>query len=145
MNYYSIFFYILIIFITGCTSKAKQVELSALDFYDDKEMISFLESLKDGNLELVNSYIQQGIDINLEGKKSMCPIGWCVAVNNYESFKFLIEKGANTDIYFHSDYFDADISLLLGCSLNKNPEYLKLILEKGTDPNSSSRKDNTEE
>lgn len=106
--------------------------------------------------ELVDDFISKGFDINVQNGFGMNAFHWAVAGGQYTTVKLLIEKGADihakiecdVEVSFaedgipiiYSDEEKPEIKKILFSSFalafnTYNPKIIKLLLEKGFDPN----------
>ncbi|NEQ40599.1 MAG: ankyrin repeat domain-containing protein [Okeania sp. SIO3I5] len=65
---------------------------------------AILQASKEGNLELVKSLIEQGVDVNVKDKENATCLMSSVSRNYIDIVKLLIEKGADVNAKNDWDY-----------------------------------------
>jgi ankyrin repeat protein len=95
----------------------------------------FLMAVKKGNLDKVNSLLNNGADVNTAQKDGTSSLAWAVYNNNKELVDLLIRSGDDgADIDAANEY--GVNPLHLAC-MNQNPELISTLLKAGANPNNS--------
>jgi ankyrin repeat protein len=113
MNKYTFFFgtvLIVAILATGCDDDVStsiwktRFNLEAEDFFDDPKVIALCKAIDAKNLRRIDRLITRGADVNAKGKDNMTPLLWAFPGDNLESFKRLLEHGANPNVVVTSNF-----------------------------------------
>jgi len=86
--------------------------------------------LNDADVTEIEKLIDQGADVNFQDQSGIAQV-LCLAIakNNYAVVELLIARGANVNL---KDYFVGITPIFAAL---QNPHILKLLLEKGANPN----------
>ncbi len=132
---------------------AKSVEEEANEitkrFMEDSERAKknqppLMRAAGDGNLEMVNSLIAKGVDINATDGDGYTPLMYAAGSGGYlEIVKLLLDKGAN----INTKSADGETALTWASRSwtgeDRWREVLKLLLDKGADPNAKLQEGST--
>jgi len=78
------------------------LSLSIFIFSGELEKKLF-QAVKDGNLEVVRSVVNEGVDINIKNEYGLMPIHVAAEYNRPEVLKFLVSKGADVNAATNAD------------------------------------------
>ncbi len=91
-----------------------------------------------GRLEMVQTVIDMGSDINARDKRGFTPLFWACYSSRLPSVKFLLEHGAK----FDTKSLNAATPLHIAC-LEENPELILFLIARGADINAQDKYGNT--
>jgi hypothetical protein len=96
---------------------------------------SFRQAVRDGNVELVQTYLDQGYDVNSLGMGNENALH--EGILNHEMTRFLIAQGISVN---QQNRFDGYTPLIVSCiGANISAQTVRLLLESGADPNIKDR------
>ncbi len=117
------------------------------DYFTNRQEVDFCNAIERGDTGKMKKLLEEGLDINAVGKdESMTFLIWSYIKQNKESYQYLLENGANPNIYFidiglfgnGDDKMKFKYSMMDFAVKNTNDnDYLKLALEHGGDPNAT--------
>jgi ankyrin repeat protein len=91
----------------------------------------FFKAIEESDYETMNDLIRGGYDLNklyVMNYNTTSPICYAINKGGYKVVIFLIENGANPNLYF-------DLSVLQYAIIQGKYEIVEILLEKGADPN----------
>jgi ankyrin repeat protein len=124
---------------TSCDGDSQSSALRALnrmkekDYFNSPLDVAFAKSVAQGDRQRMQKFLEQGVDVNTEGKEQMRFLWWALIKQNLDGFSFLLENGSDWKI----EIFDGKrpISLMEAVVIMENSEYLHKLLSHGADPN----------
>ncbi|MDP0491325.1 MAG: ankyrin repeat domain-containing protein [Verrucomicrobiota bacterium JB023] len=92
------------------------------------------------DLQGIDAAIAKGANVNKVGKEEMTPLAWAFSKQKKASFQRLLEKGANPNFKTKKVAWNNDgRSVMQFAALAEDPDYLKLVLKYGGNPNAPSK------
>lgn len=85
---------------SGCTKQKNQLTLEQISTQSKEESTkgtTIHDAVRINDIKLLNTFIQEGADINKKDKFGYTPLHLAVRFNHYEIAKVLVEKGANVN------------------------------------------------
>lgn len=116
----------------------------AESFFDDPDVINLCAAIEANDVEEMRSLIEAGANVNAIGRGGMTPLMWAFPDGKIERFKFLLEAGADPNVYLTSDldvpkFFEAgDTITHMVC--RSRFEAFDHVFKNGGDPNLPSKK-----
>jgi len=115
----------------------------AEDYFKDPQVIALCQAIETNNLGEMKRLIDKGADVKAIGKGNMTPLLWAFPENKPESFRLLLEKGADPNVYTESN-FGVPNGFLVGDSVTHMAArtvfpYFDEVFEHGGDPNLPSK------
>jgi ankyrin repeat protein len=113
-------------------------------FYKNKQMIELCEAIADNDEKKVDELLKHGVDINRMGKEGMTPMLWAFTMHDKKIFEMVLKKGGNPNIRYYPKtgtsvnrryYIKREASVMTRATKSKDPDYLKLALKYGGNPN----------
>ena len=95
-------------------------------FFSDGKVILFVKALSVHEFVKADQIVESGVKIDAFGKGGVTPLWWAVNTNDFQSFEFLLKKGANP-LAQVSDGFD----IMELCAGNENRNFLIEALKHG--------------
>lgn len=89
----------------GCTIH-QRCGWKAEDYFTDPQVISLCHAIEEADLDEMERLVKAGADVNAQGKDKMTPLLWAFPDNQLPRFKWLLEKGADPNVYTESDFGD---------------------------------------
>ena len=151
------FFLLLVILLAGCddassSSSSKQSEgkssqvthhkkapvLKNINAYlpsevfTDPDVIALAEAIRNSNQPEVEKLLAQGVDVNTKGKLNFTPFHFTMHCNDKKIFLLLLKHGANPNIRITQS---GDCMTHLTAMIERDSDWLKMVLENGGDPN----------
>lgn len=102
----------------------------------DDESVEFTEALGKGNMKVVKKYVEAGVDVNAT-YFAWAPIQMAATKGQFETLKYLAEKGADLD-YVHPLTKMTAFHL---AAYDGHEKIVKYLAEKGADINKKMRAD----
>ena len=102
----------------------------------DDESVEFTEALGKGNMKVVKKYVEAGVDVNAT-YFAWAPIQMAATKGQFETVKYLTEKGADLD-YVHPLTKMTAFHL---AAYDGHEKIVKYLAEKGADINKKMRAD----
>src|SRR5690606_22468830 len=100
------------------------------EFFDKPEVIALALAALDNDEKRVKMLIQQGVDINYQGKDGMTPLLWVFGQQGQKGFDLLLRLGANPNYPVITGG-----SVMTFSAEAANLVYLEMALDHGGDPN----------
>lgn len=110
----------------------------ASEIFADEQVAALARAAAEGDVAAIDQAVADGVDVNARGLDEGTPLLWAIGAQNKAGFKRLLEHGA--DPYFHSDDFYSVLQFATG---HKNPEFLKILLDQGLDPDAPTGSEQT--
>ena len=92
---------------------------------------AFLSAAFTGKLETINSYLENGGDVNVTDEKGCSALFLATNLDSVEVIKILLDHGANINVQTHT----TKQTPLINAAYVGNLEVVKLLVEKGADIN----------
>jgi hypothetical protein len=99
--------------------------------------IKLVYAVMNGRLNEAKELIENGADVNAEGKNEASPLLFSILAKNYDGFRFLLNNGANPNT--QHDILFTPLYLVSGLS---DIRFLRTILDAGANPNLPIQFDN---
>lgn len=131
--------FIMGIFQTSCDGDSQSSALRALermkagDYFENPMEVAFAEAIAKGNQEAMQKLLDEGVDVNAEGKEQMRFLFWALAKQSLDGFAFLLENGADSNIEINDG--KRPFPLMEAAAIVEKSEFLRLLLVHGADPN----------
>ncbi len=112
------------------------------DIFRDPKAVALAEAARRGDLAAMERLLKEGVDVNVRGKFGITPLFWAMAGNQPESFRFLLEHGADPNVRLHEirELLIAEDSTLMHVLARWDDiRFLKLALAHGGDPNAVNK------
>ncbi|KMQ50404.1 Ankyrin [Chitinispirillum alkaliphilum] len=106
--------------------------MKAEEFFSKDMEIEFAKAIERGNTKKMRSIINNGLDINAQGKDGINFLTWAFLKFRKDSFEFLIRNGADPNLKNDRGY-----SVVAFAAMAKDIHYLQLLLRNGADPNTT--------
>ena len=134
---------------SGCDADSRSKSLWFLSsmkieqHFEDPLMIVLAKAIEEQSLSDIQNLIIQGADINAKGNEGMSPLFWALTKQKAESFKFLLERGANPNVIaekrvekklYPTRPDTQKLALMELAATTDDPIYLALALQHGGDP-----------
>lgn len=112
-------------------------KMQASDFFENSSQRLFAEAIEKGNLDQLDKSLEKGADVNAVGRDGMTPLFWAISKQAIDSFRFLLEHGADPNIVVElpASFQEPEAGAMEIAARLENPQYLRLLLEHGGDPN----------
>ncbi|QRG66452.1 ankyrin repeat domain-containing protein [Brevibacillus choshinensis] len=94
---------------------------------DQRLVQSFLEAASQGDVEALQNYVAQGVDLNARNKQKRTAILLAAMNDHYDAVAYLIEAGADIDLQDETCFNP----FLYGC-INGKLELVQLMVKAGT-------------
>jgi len=88
------------------------------------------------DVERIGDLINKGVDIDFVGEEGMTPLFWALAHRKRNSFRFLLESGADPNRAIDRGRGKGSVSVMQLVAVMDEPVYLEIALENGGSPNS---------
>jgi ankyrin repeat protein len=124
----------ILIFCLGCS---KGNSMNAIDYskdYTDSKDIQMTQAVMAGDTNAVRRLAHEGVNLNAVGLHEITPLRTSIKVGQIKILRLLLELGANPNFKTPKGVAGADVAVIF----QKNPEFLKLLLDFGLDPNLES-------
>jgi ankyrin repeat protein len=124
----------ILIFCLGCS---KGNSMDAIDYskdYSDTKNIQLIQAVMAGDTNAVRRLAHEGVNLNAVGLYENTPLRTSIKVGQKKTMRLLLELGANPNFKTPKGVAGADVAVIF----QKNPEFLKLLLDFGLDPNLKS-------
>ena len=115
---------------TGSCAEYRLVGKPASHYFNTGKVAELANAAADGDLDRLNALAAEGVDVNAEGFEGINPLLWTMIAGNKASFAKLLELGADPFQQAKNEISVADDS-----TAADDPEFLKILLEHGVDPN----------
>ncbi len=103
--------------------------------------VSLFNAVKSGDINLIKSFVEKGVDVNTRNKYGWTPLHWAAFRGKTEVVKLLIEKGADVNTKTTKGWwcgfikYGKDSTPLYMAVNNGHTEVVKLLIEKGANVN----------
>ncbi len=128
----------------GCGAQPyhDKVGWKAEAFFDDPKVVTLCKAIESDDLEAMQTAVAAGADINAVGRDGMTPLMWAFPDHKVGRFKWLLEQGADPNVCWTGDFglgrnfvYRPGKSVTYLAFETKWPEYWRLVLDQGGDPN----------
>jgi hypothetical protein len=112
----------------------------AEDYFTDPKVVALCRAIEANDLAEMERLVQEGADVNAQGKDKMTPLLWAFPDNHLPRFKWLLERGANPNVVVEGE-FNSRRSISRGESVTfmacktPYPGYFEAVFDHGGDPN----------
>jgi len=112
----------------------------AEDYFTDPKVVALCRAIEANDLAEMERLVQEGADVNAQGKDKMTPLLWAFPDNHLPRFKWLLERGANPNVVVEGE-FNSRRSISRGESVTfmacktPYPGYFEAVFDNGSDPN----------
>lgn len=106
-------------------------------YYPDDKVEALARAAADGDVPAMKAAIAAGADVNYAGLEGFRPLYWPMHAGNKKGFSALLELGADPLLTTNKGH-----SLIDTAAGADDPDYLRILLENGFDPNTSVGYDN---
>ncbi|UXK08876.1 hypothetical protein N5094_01105 [Shewanella putrefaciens] len=121
----------ILLLLTACNDgKMEQFNHAPEEFFNEPNVIELALAALNNNEKKVEELMQQGIDINYQGKDGMTPLLWVLGQQNKQGFNLLLRLGADPNMPV-----DTGGSVMTFAAGADDPVYLQMALANGGDPN----------
>lgn len=113
--------------------KSNNIEKASrlMESIDESDIVSiFLDEAYNGNINVVKSLINLGIDVNITDASEHTPIMFAAMNNKTDIIKLLLENGANINAISINEY-----NALMYALMYSAPDSAKLLIKSGIDVN----------
>lgn len=115
------------------TKKRLAVRMDIYQLFPDPGLRQIAVAAGKGDVELLQEFVNQGLNIDSFGTLGVTPLYWAIREGNVSGFHKLLELGADPNVQFEDGG-----SILRWAVRNQKSDFLKLALEFGADPNQRS-------
>lgn len=105
-------------------------------FFDSQLQINLAKASTDEDTNQMRSLIERGADVNFSARNGMRPLFWALINMNFNSFKFLLDHGADPNAVVVNMKPPAENALTLAARLAE-AKYLVELLSHGANPNTA--------
>jgi hypothetical protein len=110
--------------------------MKAKDYFAEPLQVKLAEAVARGKPDQISELIKQGADVNAKGPDGMRPLFWAMAKSSLKGFEILLQNGADPNVTAEGAIKDKRPSSVIEiAAIAENPEYLRLALKHGGDPN----------
>lgn len=111
--------------------------MRAAEFFNVPAQKLLAEAIERGDLDQARAAIEQGAEVNAVGQKGMTPLFWALAKQKIDSFRFLLEQGAdpNVEVLLPTSFQEPRAGAIEMAARLEDTAYLRALLEHGGDPN----------
>lgn len=135
----------------GCAeSYHDKVGWKAEAFFDDPKVVALCKAIEADDLGAMEAAVAAGADINAVGRDGMTPLLWAFPDHKVERFEWLLINGADPNICWTGDFglgknfvYRRGKSVMYLAFETQWPEYWRLVLDHGGDPNLSCDNQNS--
>ncbi|EHD20420.1 MULTISPECIES: ankyrin repeat domain-containing protein [Brenneria] len=121
-------------FLTACQAGGRSMQASELF---EPPMAALLQSIRNGDEAAAQRQLSQGLDLNIQGKEGITPLLWLVyETQNKKAVRLALKLGANPN--YKDGSGDSIVNRVSGV---RDPDWLRIVLDAGGDPNSIGRLD----
>ncbi len=106
----------------------------AQDFFSDPKVAGLAEAAREGDCRRIDALIAAGVGVNARGKEGLTPLIYSISGGNTAGFQRLLERGADPN-----QQTDDGDSAIATAAQRSGPEFLKIVLAHGGNPNLRSR------
>jgi hypothetical protein len=65
------------------------------DYFSNDQIANLAQAAKEGDVELIDKYLSEGVDINTSGTYGITPLMYSMTGNSITGFNYLLQKGAD--------------------------------------------------
>lgn len=120
-----------LILASACSANKKHY----LDFrpeqaFDDPKQVALARAAEQGDLNAIAKLVEQGADVNADGKQHMTALWYAFTAAEKKAFEFLLKLGANPNTPSLTGGYWIEY-----CAMVDDSDYLRLALAHGANPN----------
>lgn len=106
------------------------------NFFSDRSQLVLARAIEAEDIPAIDRAVAEGADVNAIGKDEMTPLAWAFAKQKKESFRRLLEKGADPNFKTKKAAWNNDgQSVMQFSAMASDSDYLRLSLKHGGNPN----------
>lgn len=110
--------------------------MKAENYFENSVQVELAQAIARNDIRGIDVALANGADANGIGREEMTPLAWALSKQKKESFKRLLEKGANPNFQTKKVAWNNDgQSVIQFAALSEDPSYLRLALQYGGNPN----------
>lgn len=127
-------------FAAGCLPQQRAESylsnMVAEKYFPDRSQLALARAIEAEEIPAIDRAVADGADVNRLGKDEMTPLAWAFTKQKKESFRRLLEKGANPNFKTKKAAWNNDgQSIMQFSAMASDPDYLRLSLKYGGNPN----------
>ncbi|PWC09284.1 hypothetical protein B4923_20360 [Brenneria roseae subsp. americana] len=118
--------------LTACQAGGRSMQASELF---EPPMAALLQSIQKGDEAAARQQLSQGLDLNIQGKEGITPLLWLVyETQDKKAVRLALKLGADPN--YKDGSGDSIVNRVSGV---RDPDWLRIVLDAGGDPNSIGR------
>ncbi len=126
------------------SSKNYLKKMKASEYFTSQVQVQLAEAINKDKPDLIDVAVEAGADVNYVGKEEMVPLMWALVKDKKNSFKKLLELGANPNFKTKRTDFNprhkthnssSETSVMVVASIMEDSYYLSTALKYGGKPN----------
>lgn len=102
----------------------------ASHYFPDENVEALAKAAAEGDVPAMKKAVAAGADVNYAGFEDIRPLFWAFSAHNKEGLQALLDLGA--DPYLEADDSFSLVNIAAGAD---DPDYLRILLDHGLDPN----------
>lgn len=122
----------LLIIISACNQKS---DLDKNKIFLSPEIQALIEAVENIELKNIESIARSGGDLNARGRDEMTPLFWAILKNKKESWRKLLEEGADPNVAIKGKDGFNNYSAMYYASIAEDSDYLEIALNWNGNPN----------
>lgn len=99
-------------------------------YFPDEQVEALVTAAAEGDVPAMKAAVEAGADVNYAGIEDIRPLLWPMYAKNKVGFEALLELGADPKLHAKDNF-----SLINVAAGGDDPDYLRMILDHGFDPN----------
>ncbi|MBJ7224042.1 MULTISPECIES: ankyrin repeat domain-containing protein [unclassified Brenneria] len=120
--------------LSACQAGGRSMQASELF---EPPMVALLQSIRNGDEAAARQQLSQGLDLNIQGKEGITPLLWLVYETwDKKAVRLALKLGADPN--YKDGSGDSIVNRVSGV---RDPDWLRIVLDAGGDPNSIGRLD----
>lgn len=110
--------------------------MKAENYFESREQVELAQAIGRNDIRGIDAAVAKGANVNGIGREEMTPLAWAFSKQKKESFKRLLEKGADPNFKTKKIAWNNDgQSVMQFAALSEDPDYLRWALQHGGNPN----------